>query len=159
MLLPHTRRVVQVLTDPHTGKALVIANQSRNVRSNIKRSVNSAVRAAYRSLAAFFIDLRPKWSTVNCEYFFVLLFLFSIKFCLSVVFSFDREGYIFSRVFLVWKIHWHVKLASRVWTLSQSNTSDWWHDTVGIKSNCINLLSAGFHAWPSGTLNALQLVT
>ena len=53
-------RVVRVLTDPHTGKALVIANQSRNVRSNIKRSVNSAVRAAYRSLAAFFIDLRPK---------------------------------------------------------------------------------------------------
>lgn len=49
-----------VLTDPHTGKALVIANQSRNMRSNIKRSVNSAVRAAYRSLAAFFIDLRPK---------------------------------------------------------------------------------------------------
>lgn len=53
-------KVSQVLTDPHTGKALVIANQSRNVRSNIKRSVNSAVRAAYRSLAAFFIDLRPK---------------------------------------------------------------------------------------------------
>ena len=53
-------RVLLVLTDPHTGKALVIANQSRNVRSNIKRSVNSAVRAAYRSLAAFFIDLRPK---------------------------------------------------------------------------------------------------
>lgn len=52
--------LLQVLTDPHTGKALVIANQSRNVRSNIKRSVNSAVRAAYRSLAAFFIDLRPK---------------------------------------------------------------------------------------------------
>lgn len=37
-----------------------LADQSRNVRSNIKRSVNSAVRAAYRSLAAFFIDLRPK---------------------------------------------------------------------------------------------------
>ena len=55
-----TYKVVKVLTDPHTGKALVIANQSRNVRSNIKRSVNSAVRAAYRSLAAFFIDLRPK---------------------------------------------------------------------------------------------------
>ena len=53
-------RVLEVLTDPHTGKALVIANQSRNVRSNTKRSVNSAVRAAYRSLAAFFIDLRPK---------------------------------------------------------------------------------------------------
>jgi len=53
-------KVVQVLSDPHTGKALVFANQSRNVRSNIKRSVNSAVRAAYRSLAAFFIDLRPK---------------------------------------------------------------------------------------------------
>lgn len=53
-------RVLIVLTDPHTGKALVIANQSRNVRSNTKRSVNSAVRAAYRSLAAFFIDLRPK---------------------------------------------------------------------------------------------------
>lgn len=54
------KRVFQVLTDPHTGKALVIANQSRNVRSNIKRSDYSAVRAAYRSLAAFFIDLRPK---------------------------------------------------------------------------------------------------
>ncbi|GKV53525.1 hypothetical protein SLEP1_g60046 [Rubroshorea leprosula] len=53
-------RMVIVLTDPHTGKALVIANQSRNMRSNIRRSVNSAVRAAYRSLAAFFIDLRPK---------------------------------------------------------------------------------------------------
>lgn len=53
-------RVLLVLTDPHTGKALVIANQSRNMRSNTKRSVNSAVRAAYRSLAAFFIDLRPK---------------------------------------------------------------------------------------------------
>lgn len=60
-VLPNDQtRVVRVLTDPHTGKALVIANQSRNVRSNIKRSVNSAVRAAYRSLAAFFIDLRPK---------------------------------------------------------------------------------------------------
>ena len=54
------REASRVLTDPHTGKALVIANQGRNVRSNIKRSVNSAVRAAYRSLAAFFIDLRPK---------------------------------------------------------------------------------------------------
>lgn len=54
------KRVFLVLTDPHTGKALVIANQSRNVRSNIKRSDYSAVRAAYRSLAAFFIDLRPK---------------------------------------------------------------------------------------------------
>ena len=53
-------RVLEVLTDPHTGKALVIANQSRNMRSNTRRSVNSAVRAAYRSLAAFFIDLRPK---------------------------------------------------------------------------------------------------
>lgn len=53
-------RALGVLTDPHTGKALVIANQSRNMRSNTRRSVNSAVRAAYRSLAAFFIDLRPK---------------------------------------------------------------------------------------------------
>ena len=53
-------KLTLVLTDPHTGKALVIANQSRNVRSNIKRSDYSAVRAAYRSLAAFFIDLRPK---------------------------------------------------------------------------------------------------
>lgn len=53
-------KLTLVLTDPHTGKALVIANQSRNVRSNIKRSDSSAVRAAYRSLAAFFIDLRPK---------------------------------------------------------------------------------------------------
>ena len=53
-------RVLEVLTDPHTGKALVIANQGRNMRSNTRRSVNSAVRAAYRSLAAFFIDLRPK---------------------------------------------------------------------------------------------------
>lgn len=53
-------RVLLVPTDPHTGKALVIANQSRNMRSNTKRSDYSAVRAAYRSLAAFFIDLRPK---------------------------------------------------------------------------------------------------
>jgi hypothetical protein len=53
-------RGLEVLTDPHTGKAPVIANQSRNMRSNTRRSVNSAVRAAYRSLAAFFIDLRPK---------------------------------------------------------------------------------------------------
>lgn len=53
-------KVFRVPTDPHTGKALVIANQSRNMRSNTKRSDYSAVRAAYRSLAAFFIDLRPK---------------------------------------------------------------------------------------------------
>lgn len=71
----YQRQLFLVLTDPHTGKALVIANQSRNVRSNIKRSVNSAVRAAYRSLAAFFIDLRPKWSTVNCECLLVCLFV------------------------------------------------------------------------------------
>lgn len=59
-ILCNQAKLFQVLTDPHTGKAQVIANQSRNVRSNIKRSVNSAVRAAYRSLAAFFIDLRPE---------------------------------------------------------------------------------------------------
>lgn len=75
-----------VLTDPHTGKALVIANQSRNVRSNIKRSDYSAVRAAYRSLAAFFIDLRPKWSTVNCEFFFVI-FVFMFSFVSSIFIS------------------------------------------------------------------------
>ena len=57
---PIQARVLEVLTDPHTGKALVIANQSRNMRSKTRRSVNSAVRADYRSLAAFFIDLRPK---------------------------------------------------------------------------------------------------
>lgn len=75
-------KVVWVLSDPHTGKALVIANQSRNVRSNIKRSDYSAVRAAYRSLAAFFIDLRPKWSTVNCDLFvFLLFFSFFFGFC------------------------------------------------------------------------------
>lgn len=51
---------VSVLTDPHTDKAFVVANESRNMRSNIKRSACPAIRAAYRSLAAFFIDLRPK---------------------------------------------------------------------------------------------------
>lgn len=50
-----------VQTDPHIDKALVDKNnESRNMRSNIKRSACPAIRAAYRSLAAFFIDLRPK---------------------------------------------------------------------------------------------------
>ena len=39
-VLPDTNqaRVLEALTDPHTGKALVIANQSRNTRSNTRRS-------------------------------------------------------------------------------------------------------------------------